>query len=462
LLPLLTRFGITSDNLGYFVLDNAPNNDTTLVELAKILKFDPKHKRLRCMGHILNLVAESYLFGQDAASFEEDYKKAGAPARRQLWRQRRELGKLHNLVAHVMASGKRDKLFLDLQTNYNEGKAAGRSLKLILDGGIRWNASYMMIKRALLLRESLDVYAAKLRLSEHAIDVETYDEDYLSDTEWKALELIANQLEPLFRATKSLEGNTKLNEGAGKPSHGALWELLPVFEYLLANFEKLERQAKEGQFNDHPGIQQSITLAWNKTQEYYKKTDASIAWMAALVLHPRWKWSFFEEHWTGGEARFVTAGRTKLKKLWEDQYKKQVVIRVEEHTPEPTSEERDWMADILDEMAPTLTRAQQRSSRRDHFQQYLDEPVTMKAPLAYWRDKEEEWPQLAAMAFDFLAIPAMSSECERVFSSCAKLTTPESSKLSGEILWHQCCLSNWQRRGAIEIMRWKNAVLLDI
>jgi hypothetical protein len=41
----------------------------------------------------------------------------------------------------------------------------------------------MMITRALLLRESLDVYTAKLRLSEHAIDVETYDEDYLSDTE---------------------------------------------------------------------------------------------------------------------------------------------------------------------------------------------------------------------------------------------------------------------------------------
>ncbi|PMD19432.1 hypothetical protein NA56DRAFT_744186 [Hyaloscypha hepaticicola] len=26
---------------------------------------------------------------------------------------------------------------------------------------------------------------------------------------------------------------------------------------------------------------------------------------------------------------------------------------------------------------------------------------------------ESEWPQLACMAFDFLAVPAMSSECER-------------------------------------------------
>ena len=66
------------------------------------------------------------------------------------------------------------------------------------------------------------------------------------------------------------------------------------------------------------------------------------------------------------------------------------------------------------------------------------------------------------MAFNFLAIPAMSSECERVFSSCAKLTTLESSKLSGDMLWHQECLKNWQRRGAISIETYNNTVLLDL
>ena len=72
-------------------------------------------------------------------------------------------------------------------------------------------------------------------------------------------------------------------------SHGALWELLPIFEELLDHFEDLERQAKAGRFNNHQGIQTSITLAWSKTKEYYGKTDASVAWIAALVLHPRWK-----------------------------------------------------------------------------------------------------------------------------------------------------------------------------
>jgi hypothetical protein len=84
LYPLLQRFGITSDKLGYFVLDNASNNNTTLEELGKIIGFDPIEKRLRCIGHIINLIAESYLFGQDYASFKEEYKKAGPPVRRQL------------------------------------------------------------------------------------------------------------------------------------------------------------------------------------------------------------------------------------------------------------------------------------------------------------------------------------------------------------------------------------------
>ena len=82
--------------------------------------------------------------------------------------------------------------------------------------------------------------------------------------------------------------------------------------------------------------------------------------------------------------------------------------------------------------------------------------------MEYWRSREFEWPQLASMAFDFLAIPAMSSECERVFSSCAKQTTPESSRLTGRMLWHQECLKNWQRRGAIQITGAFNAVLLDL
>jgi hypothetical protein len=68
---------------------------------------------------------------------------------------------------------------------------------------------------------------------------------------------------------------------------------------------------------------------------------------------------------------------------------------------------------------------------------YLAEPLTDYLGLMeYWKSREAQWPHLAQMVYDFLLILAMSSECERVFSSCVKETTPESSRLSRRMLWH--------------------------
>ena len=61
-----------------------------------------------------------------------------------------------------------------------------------------------------------------------------------------------------------------------------------------------------------------------------------------------------------------------------------------------------------------------------------------------------------------LAIPAMSLKCKRVFFCCSKQTALESSNVSGETLWRQECLKNWQNRGAIEIAGAFKAVLLDV
>jgi len=61
-------------------------------------------------------------------------------------------------------------------------------------------------------------------------------------------------LEPLFRLTKDLEGNYNLKDGARKASYRALWEVLPVFEFILTHFKKLEREAKAGAFDSYPSI----------------------------------------------------------------------------------------------------------------------------------------------------------------------------------------------------------------
>jgi hypothetical protein len=111
LLPALIHFSIKNNNLGYFVLNNATNNNITLIKLAKLIDFNPLKQRLRYISHILNLIAKQYLFGQDTALFKKDFKAAEVQGQRQLWRQRGVLKKLHNLIAHIIASRKRSDLF---------------------------------------------------------------------------------------------------------------------------------------------------------------------------------------------------------------------------------------------------------------------------------------------------------------------------------------------------------------
>jgi hypothetical protein len=47
LIQTLEVSGITRDKLGYFVLDNATNDDTTIAALAHVYNFDATHQRLR-------------------------------------------------------------------------------------------------------------------------------------------------------------------------------------------------------------------------------------------------------------------------------------------------------------------------------------------------------------------------------------------------------------------------------
>ena len=63
----------------------------------------------------------------------------------------------------------------------------------------------------------------------------------------------------------------------------------------------------------------------------------------------------------------------------------------------------------------------------DEFQKYayrdptpIEDPKTFN-PIAWWDDAKTAFPSLYLYAWDTLAIPAMSAECERVFNSTKKL-----------------------------------------
>jgi hypothetical protein len=72
---IITEFNI-GDKLGYFILDNASNNDTRMQALGEEFGFNWKQRRLWCAGHILNLVARSILYRKNPNALEVELKDA--------------------------------------------------------------------------------------------------------------------------------------------------------------------------------------------------------------------------------------------------------------------------------------------------------------------------------------------------------------------------------------------------
>ena len=54
--------------------DNASSNDTCVAEIIDFIRLDLDlgERRLRCMGHIINLIAKAFIFGNKSETFEAD------------------------------------------------------------------------------------------------------------------------------------------------------------------------------------------------------------------------------------------------------------------------------------------------------------------------------------------------------------------------------------------------------
>ena len=118
---MLNEYNIRN-RLGHFVMDNASNNDTMMEYISADLEADgidysPHKNRLRCNGHIINLAVQAFLFGkhpdtQAHAEGDESSRSGSTQHELKTWRKLGPLGKLHNIIMHIMASTQRIQTFL--------------------------------------------------------------------------------------------------------------------------------------------------------------------------------------------------------------------------------------------------------------------------------------------------------------------------------------------------------------
>ena len=97
----------------FSTLGNATPNDTGVAQILRALDIDNtvEHRRLRCLGHIINLAAKSFFFGANSVEKEIDRAQLEEQVERS---KRGPVGKLHNVVNYIRDSPQRGEEFKDI------------------------------------------------------------------------------------------------------------------------------------------------------------------------------------------------------------------------------------------------------------------------------------------------------------------------------------------------------------
>jgi hypothetical protein len=512
---ILKAWGIR-DQVGVCIADNAGNNDTCLKALYPSLDptmtdRDIKARRMRCFGHVLNLVVQAFLFGQDAACFERDaYTLAlwsDDEAELAHWRARGPVGKLHNVVKFIRASPQRSEAFrqhakeAQILDDYQLSEEPTWDLGLKQNNSTRWNSTYLMIERALRKRDDINSFVSGLDL-ESDDDKRIPDADKLTADDWKSLIEIKTILEPLYKLTMKTQG------WGVAGTNGRLSDVLMGMEYILGHLEGYKtlydndpdlgaaraaeatadlprnqatrlsqlRSTQRLRFNagalpshardeyvtmpnsdgllrlqarERASIRASINNAWKKLDEYYTKLADSPLFAAAIILDPNLGLRWLRRRWRDPEQHeWLVAAKDGLKEYFDRWY-------CSSDNPQPQG--RSVCRDLGREDDPYEAFVNNRASSdeedsEDEIDRYYETKVGANVDsIEWWISNKARFPKLSQMALDILAIPAMAADCERSFS-IAKLTlSSQRHAMKWETIEMLQMLKNWLRNGDIVI-----------
>lgn len=455
---IITEWGI-GGQLGYFVTDNASNNDTCMEALAEEFGFNHKHRRLRCIGHIINLVVRQILFGKEADALENDCAQPKELlAELLLWRKKGPIGKLHNIVHWIQRSNLVYQRLHQLQRNEQALTGEnGPTYEVIEDNATRWNSTSAMIERAIKLQSVIDALVlhevqewdkyVKLRTANRTqpMPAKTKNkpaivDDYLTSDDWATLAEYHSILKPFHEVTIRLQANPT----SGR--FGGLWEVLPCVEYLLNKLEEVK--IRTDQYPDSH-FKVNINLGWAKLDEYYQLLDDTPAYVAACALHPAYRWEWIEDQWAFKKS-WIKKAKAAVLKLWKDEYQS---ITIAEDPQLPQKRKRERLSEF-DSWLAASRRTKHLDLTDDEYTYWqLDTSPTDDAvtnPVDYWILRRQQYPCLSRMALDLFSIPAMSAEVERIFNLAGQMVTPLRNRLEANTIAVGQILRSWNAEGIIE------------
>jgi hypothetical protein len=177
------------------------------------------------------------------------------------WRREGPLSILIAIINYIKTP-QQYALFADFQraaADYIPEESQQKILEPVKPVVTRWNSFYCAFERAVLLQGAVNAYAnyhIKKTTSADAIALgwnnkQPHAPDWmrlngLSSADWAVVTEYIDLLAPLKTASERLEGRGK----SGK--YGAIYEVIPVFEYLLGELETRYKQYGNVDFEAYP------------------------------------------------------------------------------------------------------------------------------------------------------------------------------------------------------------------
>ena len=485
-------------SLGYITTPDSRDSAASMAVAAFTCHLAGKDRRIQCSAHLLNSVAQSILYGGAAnvlegeliAAMDDEIKKMG------VWRQRGPCGKLHNIFNYIKRYSQREERFTDIQRRSCAGKPLlghSKISKLLQDKGTNWESMKDSVEKALHLRSALHDFVDQ-EIENQDTSQPSIAHDRLTSREWEVLEVYHKILQRIGNTLKVLDGEIESR-------FGAIWQVLPQFEALLDCLDK-SRQRKlaqddqgtisarlqdvqndnsivvagqncvagtshngtarqlhdattqavdptvvQDQFNtqiDRVFVQYEfnahLDAALQTTQNFCETLRGNMLYVAAVVLHPRIKWRFFETKWKDCKDRLSTM-KEALSEYWRNDYRDTLARSHSGSKAASCDDTRDsdewsdgeaWDVDQFEE-----------------YQRELPDKLyeSTESPVEYWVRRRRRWPQLAAMALDIYSVPIMVGESE--IESITKDYSLNGERLDDETQNCLMCLRIWQRDGII-------------
>ncbi|KAF7573256.1 Dimer-Tnp-hAT domain containing protein [Pyrenophora tritici-repentis] len=433
-LELLEEYDISGDQIGYFMLDNASANDTAVEFILKDLcpwmkSKQRRHRRLRCLGHVINLCCQAFLMGRNCekylAKLEKHHQRGDYTKVEELWKKFGCLGRLHNLVRYIRLTPQRRKEFATIIIGGDLSQFDG--LELIQNNSTRWNSWFYSITRALNVRERLELFCNGLGLAKTDLA-----------TQCNAVLLLSSH-RYIFSA-RHVPGKGSVGIANFKLD-GQHWFELKKIELALKDFyaTTLLSEGKKTSLADWFSTLDCLLREISETKDHYHdiqtEDDNNFTWKQEWVLHGD------EE-----KKRWFENAQLAVKHLWETEYKGRYPV---EMLPPPARKERDPDPAFDRQREHKRIRIDAPVSTTDLYEQYIstdrlhNEEAGCNEAIAYWLSRYDSQRDLARFALDMFAISPMSDECERLFSSAKLTIVDRRGRLKADIIEACECLRAW-------------------